>query len=676
MTDLSTLSNEDLTRLYHRSTGGDPRAMSDEELKTAYSASAPVSAVGDLSASAAIGPVKGATKLLGLPGDLGNLWGDGVEAALGFVANKMGLPPHEIEAMRSAIRESNKGGMLSSAEVRQGLEKATGPLYEPKTQVGKYAENVTEGVPSALMGPGGIIRNLINFAVLPGIVGEAADDAAKGTPIEKWAKPAASIVTGGAAALLNRPNVAGSTISNATRGTTEAQLDAAERLFQEAQHAGAPITRAEALQQVTQGATRLGDVQRVVEGSGGLKQELAARPQQIETAGRRAIDAVSPPNAAPSTIGPAVGTAAEGTINDVRGAINAHAAPDYAAASGVILQPAVMAHVSSLPGWPEAAHAVRADPQLNRYVANLPDNSVGFINEVKKYLDQAATNARAPVNAQQNMQRSAGYGLDANAVRDAGTRASPDYALALISEAENRARYLDPLLAGPLGKIAARDTTTQQAIEALFPRNPLPNSADEITTAIGALAQRNPNAARSLVGAHIESVFNQATRDLQGGPNQWGGAGFAAAVRGNPQQAANLEAAIRALPAGNVTWEGFDRFLQIMEAQGQRQRIGSQTAFNQEMQSELRRGGTVGEAMTIVAGAGLKWPQRIMDVMQQWRLGSNVDELARLITDPAAGPQFRRLALAATGEEARVHAMRIAYLGRDAISKPSSDAGK
>jgi hypothetical protein len=221
-------------------------------------------------------------------------------------------------------------------------------------------------------------------------------------------------------------------------------------------------------------------------------------------------------------------------------------------------------------------------------------------------------------------------------------------------------------LQGPLGKIADKSTETRQAISALFPTNPLPGSAGEISDAVSALAKKNPMAARQLVRAHVESVFNESTQALQGGANQFGGAGFVATLKGNPQQAENLSAAVRGV-AGPDAAKGFDTFLDVVSATGQRQRIGSQTAFNQEMQDVLRRGGAIGEAANAVATAGVKLPARIKDAYEQWRLGKNTEQIARLITDPNALPLFRRLAQEAPGSSrAQAMAARLTSMATQA----------
>ena len=591
---------------------------------------------------------KGVTGLMGLPGDVQGLVDKGVD----YLGGKVGLPPPP----QDPSRQPRGGIMPNTQQVRQGVQSVTGDFYRPQFRPGRYAESVGEMIPGAVMGPGGALRNAVAFGVVPGIASEAAGELTNNNP---WAKGGAALASGGLMAILTARGAggAGASIGRAGGQIDNATLQQAEAIFQEAQQLGIPITRAEAVQHVTNGGTAFGNLQRVAEGQGAMKPFFAERAGRNDAVAGQVFDQVTPvgvgptgqPN--PSTIGPAVGLAAEGTIDDVRGVINAASDPYYTQAANIRLTPQEMAQVRALPGYTEARDTVLNTPQLARYVQGFPEDSVGFLNEVKKQLDASAQGARGPLTQNPNMQIPAGYGMDAAAVRDAAVNASRrtpgnPYETALNIQSQAREQYLQPLLDGPLGKLASRDTTTKQAIEVLFPNNPLPNSADEIATAVRAVAQRNPPAARNLVRAHLEMTFNEATQNLVSGQNSFGGAKFAAVVRGNPQQAANLEAAVRALPGGDRVWPGVDRFLTILEAQGQRQPIGSQTAFNQAVQQDLKSGSVAGEVGSTAASVGVKAPQRIKDAIEAWRLGNNVDELARLFTDPRAGQEFARLATA------------------------------
>jgi len=301
-----------------------------------------------------------------------------------------------------------------------------------------------------------------------------------------------------------------------------------------------------------------------------------------------------------------------------------------------------MAAVRQIPGFQQARDAVRKNPQLNSYVQHLPDNSVGFLNEVKKYFDQGAKNAGSKFNPQANQQIAAANSQAAELVNKIGRAKSADYGVALDIQSQAREKYLQPLMDGPLGRIANKPDT-RKAINALFPTNPLPNSHNEIADAVSALSNKNPYAATQLVRAHLESVFNEATRVLQGGPNQMGAAGFAKAIVGNPQQRENLKAAIESLPNGSRLWAGFDGFLQAAEATGTRQAKGSLTAFNAADRKMLEGSTQIGEAVKTGLSPG-KWWSIVNDKWSKWKLGNNLHELATILTDPRSGKILERIA--------------------------------
>ncbi len=591
------------------------------------------------------GVAKGAAGLVGLPNTIGDLGAKGMDWLGEKIAGGLGQ-----EYKRPNVGGPLKG-ILPTAEGAQGAIERTiyggKPLYQPQTQGERYANTIGEFVPGAVLAPGGVIGNTIRYGALPGAASEFAGEQTKGTAYETPARVGAAIATGGVAGATARNTTAQAIRNNLPPGVTPQMVDQAQTLMTEARNMGVTLSWPEAMSQVA-GRPVLSNTMRHLEAAGPTEARMAEfygqRPQQVEQAGRAQFDNIAPVNNAPSTIGPQAGALAETTVNDVRGAINNAARPHYRNAEAVLLDPAEMAQVRALPGYAEASRAVRGDPQLNRYVSHLPEESVGFLNEVKKYLDTASTNAAAPVNMQRNMQRSAGYGADAATARTIGQNASPDYATALAVESAGRQRFLEPLLQGPIGKIASKDTATKQAINALFPTNPLPNSADEITTAVGALASRSPRVATDLVRAHVESTFNEATQALQSGANQAGGAKFAAVLAGNPQQRANLEAAITALPNGADRWAGFNRFLEVLEATGTRQNIGSKTAYNADFLRETGASSIAGEIAKGASNPVSRFTQGLVDKYERWNLGRNLNELADILTNPAAVTQLRAIA--------------------------------
>jgi len=647
-----------------------------------------VSVAEDVRRSVGPGLIRGAAGLIGTPAFLAELGAKGIDTATQFVGKQFGIDPEKTKrpTPRAEPVLPEAGKLLADYERESGY-----PLYKPQTTPGKYVHTAAEFVPGTLAGPlgraetvlgvaGNVARNVGKFGIVPGLASEAAGQATEGTPYETPARIIAGIAGGAAVPAVSHVarGAFGSSVgqipsvlrAQMPAGVTPQMVDAAGRLIDDAANAGMRLSWPEALSQVAQSPV-LTNVLRHAEAAPASEARMAqffgGRVPAIDAAAERQFNTITPPTMAPNTIGPQVGRAAEGVLTDVRDIINARTEPFYQAAENVRLTPQEMARVRALPGYDEASRAVRGDPQLNRYVSHLPEDSVGFLNEVKKYLDQASENAARPMAQQPNMQRAAGYGRDARAAREIGIAASPEYEVALAAQEGARRQFLEPLLQGPLGRLAQSDITTQRAIEALFPRNPLPNSAGEITTAVGALAQRSPDAARELVRAHMQSTFNEAARSLQSGVNQAAGAKFRVALAGNPQQAANLEAAVRALPNGDQLWPGINRFLDVMEATGTRQNIGSRTAYNTEFLKQL---GTSPLETAASPFAGLR------DRFQRWQLGQNLDELARLLTDRQSGALLRAISrMPVHSDRAHLIAGRLAQLavtsGTDQLLLPA-----
>jgi hypothetical protein len=611
----------------------------------------------------------GVAQIAGFPADIGLA----AQGATNWARSKItGHPIEQVQAESDALPGIPRS-MLEAAG-SHAMHAGSPLAYEPQTPLEKGIHTTASFLPAAaLTGPGGVVDRTVRYGLLPGMASETAGQLTEGTAAEPWARAGAAMGTGLAGAMAARPSQVERTVSRATRGMTAQQADAAEALFQEAQAHGINLSRPEAVQAVTNGATRLGDLQRVVEGQGGMKGFYADRPAQNEAAARQVFEGVTPATPNPGMIGAEAQRGAEQTITGATDIVNRATRPLYDVSDRTRVGLPVHQANTSDPLFARTLEEVRANPALNRTIENLPDDSGAVIDLVLRRMGEQSQNARVPGQASTSNLAAANY-ADAQAgpraaletATGSGPQGAGAYERARQIQSDLRRQYVEPLMRGPLGKMA-ETPETKAAIEALFPTNPLPNSAGEAATAVSALAQRGPQgawAARQLVRAHMESTFNEAAQALQSGQNQWGGAGFAAVLRGNPQQAQNLEAVVRALPNGDAVWPGVDRFLTILEAQGNRQRIGSQTSFNTEMLGALKKEGLTETTATMAAGLGTQLPRRLRDAIEGWRLGRNVDDLARLFTDPNAAQEFRRLALAPDGStKAIALAGRLTALG-------------
>ena len=409
------------------------------------------SVAGDIVKSAAIAVPQAAIGIAGMPGDISNLLAKGSQAATDFIAEKIGIDP----GPRAA-----EPVLPTASSLTKRAEDVTGDFYEPKTTPGHYANTITQFGVNALAGPGSLARKILLQGAVPGAASEMAGQATAGTSLEPYARAAAGIAGGLGGAALSRPATAVEAIRKQLPNLPAGAIDDARNLMQVAKSKGIDLTWPEALSQVS-GKPVLTDTQRILESAPGSRTRMqdfySDRPQQFDQAALNEFGQVAPGTRTPSGIGPQVGEAAQSELGGVRKAINTASQPYYDAAETVLLHPEEMKAVKAIPGYRQARNAVRNNPQLNWRVKDLPDNSVGFLNEVKKVFDQAAENAGSKFNPAKNHQVQASNEMAASALKEIGVAKSAEYEIALGIQRDARKQYLEPLLQGPLGRLAKKD---------------------------------------------------------------------------------------------------------------------------------------------------------------------------------------------------------------------------
>lgn len=638
------------------------QAIYDEAVRRGLIEDARISTGEDVGFSALASVPKAITSMAGMATDLSDSLAGGIAYGIDRLS---GVSPEDASAnsaaalkarkeMRQGLGETGLGvvtGMPgSSTEIRQGLEdKFTGPLYEPQTRLGRAADTVGQFTTSSLlMGAGGPVARIVQGAV-PGLISEAAGQAPgiEGTALEPWARGGTALVSGVLTHKMTAPQSADRIVSDALKGVTKQQMGDAMKLMRASRDAGGvPLTWPEAIQHVTGGRTTLDDIARYVEQSpaGGniMRTFYADRPQQVAGAVQRQANTLDAAPRTPEVVGPTVQRGAQGYVDEVNAAINDTTKPLYDAAKGVRLGPREMQQILANPSYKTAVAELRSHPYLGDYYKRIKANSIEMVDAVKKLMDK---DIEALAMAPKGIDRFAGAAATTqkNTMVNIAKNASQEYADALGIQSDLRRSALEPLQQGPTGRLAATDALGQQ-LDAIFPANPMPGSEQGVTQAIRALARKDPRTASNLVGAHIDRVFASAAKKTAAGPNQAGGAKFAAVIAGNDQQAKNLEAAIRALPNGDTKWRGFRNLLDNLEATGTRRAVGSPTSINETIKQELRSGSLVGEAASAVLSPA-KWTTAARDAYQSWRMGQNTEYLANLFTDPAAEKLLARLAL-------------------------------
>lgn len=555
-----------------------------------------------------------------------------------FFGNELPNSGYLIEKANEALRPEPTIAQTIAGEQPQSFL-----MREPQNTPERYADTVGQFVGSSWIGPGSLTMKGVS-GVTGGLASEAAGQAFEGTSLEgpaRFAGGLTGILGAHAASGARGSHVPRQIVGRAMEGMDEAVLNRADFLRQVAAQQGVDLTWTEAIQQASNSGTRLSDLQRVVDfsehGGAQMRQFYANRPQQVEAAGREQFDQIAPQPMIPERLGPRVQQAAQTEIGAVNRAINDATRPMYQAAEPQLVpmhngrtgQALPNAAILRNPAYLEAVRYIRNDPVLGPQFSHLRDDSVGMIDGAQKIMRSQAEGLSVPGQGMDPYKGSL-ISQSRENVTGAARQTSSEYAQAVQEQAYLRDRYLNPLQEGPTGKMAATTDVGAQT-RGLFPSAPQAQSEAGVARAVRGIRRTDPDAAEGIVRQHLETVFNEATQKLQSGPNAAGGAKFASVITGNSQQRKNLFAAIRALPNGDVMWRGFNRFLNIMEATGQRPAPNSMTTFNAMYQKELERGGIGGELAAAVSS-----PQKalsfVRDGYARFRLGKNTAQLARLFT--------------------------------------------
>jgi len=614
----------------------------------------------DVAQSVGSGLVRGVAETAMAPATLKRLVEGGINKGLDAAEGLIRPVSDETKARRADAQKTNVvSGAINSAQdaVRGKMDEV---LYKPETTAGKYAETISSFVPAVanpLAGArtaGQVISHALRYALPGGAASEAAGQATEGTWVEPWARAAGGIA-GGAAGAVIRPGHADRMIGRSVAGVNDADFARAEALAARAARSNMPLTADEAIQSATGGASRVGDVRRIVEsterGGNVLSPMMAARAGQADTLARDNFRRIAPDTNEPSLQGTRLQEGANQVLTDARQANNRVAQPYYDDLIGQTMPPADYARLAANPSYAAALRELRGEAELAPRYAQLPDNDLSVVNAVVKRLDIRADRTRGTEFVPGDREVA---GMQTAARGDADTAAaavSPDWRTARDIVRQGNETIIDPLKAGPIGDIARTPDVGQQAAALLRPA-----AERETRQAVTDLNATAPEAVRSVVRQGVEAPYNKTMRGDPNAPFQQGpdssfnAARFAKQMRDDPQKARNVIAAIETA-AGPQAAQSFLDMLDIFGATGWRQRPGSKTAFNAEALQEASRGGIPGIARAIV-----KPFSTAEDAFSKLRLGRQSDRLAELL---ASGPEG---------------VQRLQWLARNVADAPVRDA--
>lgn len=677
---------------------------------------APQPSVGhDIKQGVGRGAIEGAGMVLGMPADLWHMLDRGYQHVMARGAQAMGiLTPEQADDIVKPIGDAEKSSMTSDAINRHllGLAKTAGAdTSEPQTGVGRAAENVTSFLPgAAALGAesvSAVPKALLKHGLLPGATSEAAGQATQGTSLEPVARVLGAVAPGGVSAAVNGAKAAMNPLRDVIGNLSHADAIAAQRLLDDSRAAGAPLTVAEAIQQVTNGGTRLGDIQRVVEqspkGAQIMRPFMADRPGQVQNVGKSTLDQIAPTTTAPHEVAPQIQKAADATVSAADQARSAAVKPLYASAAkdtvpvadmsafldkidGMIsedktgiLRPTLenlrdsLTETPAKPGVP-AQRVPRQTPTGQTIYSTtpaqpgqprVPVTDIENLDRARKFFrDQMDL----PAWAQEAIPKEEGakVGSLLDDLRSMMENSSGDFKAGKMRYQQITQNTNAPLERSPTGQLAQADTFDKQA-SILFNPNPLPGSESSVGRAVRDVAKQNPDAARQMVRMNIERIFNEATQDNLPGANQAGAPKFASILSGNTQQAANLRAAVTALPDGPTRWAAFNRTMDIFRAMGKRQAVGSQTEFNRQINEWLKSGRNLPENAMAAAGSPARWGRLISDMYHDWAYGRNTAQLARIFT--SGNVSDLRAIATSPAASTRAQLALIGVLGREGADR-------
>ena len=649
--NIQALSTEELMKMRGATASGGLESMSTEELMRLKASNAPQapkpSVAGDVVRSLPGAVPRAAAGIVGFPQTMWGLMAHGVEKG----ATAMGVPPKAAAAARPEL--GNIGDLVTKGYDELSTLVTGKPVYRPQTGAGRIADLAAQTVVS---GPGTIAQK-----ATMGVAGGAAGEAARLVSDNPIFIGVMTMLGAGAASLpwILR-SVPAENINAAIKDITPQQLAKAQGLMDEAARRGVKLTGAEAIAQIT-GKNSLQDIQRVVEASkqGGpiMQPGMNQRPQVVRAATEASLDTVSPMPAAPSATPVRMQQAGEKAITQARQAGNAAAQPSYDVARTQKVPSQDWNSLTQNPASMKALQAVKSDPIWG--VTREAEGSIAWLDAAKRWIDdklRTANPAEARIWQQANSE-----------LKTAADTASSAYRQGRTTVAKNMQQVVEPMKASPVGDIAATNgMSAEQAMKAqgeiLMPTAPRALDPVTIRQSVATLTKQDPTAARDFVRQNLQAHFDEATQNLVGGANQWGGAKFAAQIAGNPSQRDNLQALVESV-GNRQTWVGFNRLLDVLEATGKRHAPGSQTAFNQQLAGELSVGG-LGAIPASIAS-----PQKAMSLIGNWydnfRFGKNTAEMARILTDQRSVELMQALAKEAPGS-AKASALTAQILASDA----------
>ncbi len=552
--------------------------------------------------------------------------------------------PRAASPSRTFLTE--KGIITPEAEFKSPVGRVAGFTTELMTSGGLNPFSMTKAVATKPLLPASKeIGSQVGRTAFQGAVGGSTSELLNSIGVES---PVAQfLATGGAMTAAGVPvgglrTTASDVVNQGLRNVTPEQLRLADLLQKESIRMGSPITGAEAIAQVS-GNKSLAGTQRYLENApqsqGIMSQFMVNRPQGQAQAFSNLMPQISP-NAPTSATPLNLQQAGKNVIRGAESSLTANVNPFYqqgmnqmnvlGAGKALPILPTEIKALKQNSAIEDAINHVKGDAYSG--VKGLSDNDPKVLNAAKIYLDTQYRNFSKAVSSKEDKTKAANAFGASRELDQYLSSKSPLYAQGSTNYEVAQRTQITPLKQGPVGQIAEGAT----GADVLMPQKPVSLYPADIKRTADLLRRKDPNALPEWTRQNLESIFNETTQNVGGVQNQFGGPKFASTIAGNKQQRDNLRTLVTE-SSGMQAWQGFERFLDVMQAQGQRMPANSATAFNQMTSEELKRG------MASKVATPLK-PSNVVNFLEDMQLSRNATLLSKMLVDPDSVSKLEELA--------------------------------
>ncbi len=578
--------------------------------------------------------VKAVSGALGAPGDIAEL--------MHFLGSKLATTTG-LDKILGAPPPMPINPLPTSREFIDRYSRDVSPMYEPTSKPGQYADRASTGALQAILMGGANLPMALSGAGA-GAGSKLGKDLFPNSP---WGEALGGLLGGiipGTAYSVLRPPP--STVARNVLRDATTPLKTAEQLQQDSVGMGLGVLTGPESLNSPYGLS----VQRLLE-------------QSPEGRGVRAVMTERGPNAARVT-GAQIGAIGDLTPREGMTALEsagnqaiAARMKDRASKTGPFYKPAEETFIPSQAVTPilekidQRISAAGAESEAGRALSELRDRVQSTMNghlakvgpldtlykEFRDRLSRPGMEAASLSGAE-----SSSNGVISSVVGDLGKIVENESPLIAAGRAAHKVETpaVDELAKGLTGDLTNSKTLSQAAATFVNPKNETPA---DIARAAKALGAKNPQAVPALVQQYLRDKLEAAKAAVGATPSRLG-AKFNQATIGatelEPRQAANIEAAVRALPDGNTIWSGMERVGAVYRAQGNRYVPGSPTAYNQIINEGLKDENVIVGAARGVATGGRSW----WDAIQNARLRSTYSILDKAFSDPNSVERLMEIA--------------------------------